>query len=291
MTAAKALAAGPVSVLVAGSKAAPVAESAGKVKGVDSVLLAEDAKYDHSVAEQVAALLVSLQKQQNFTHIVGIASNDGKNLIPRAGALLDCQPVSDVIKIVSADTFVRPVYAGNGLSTVQSLDKVKILTVRGTAFTKAEATGGAAKVTKVTGDAPSASAQWAEDKVVKSDRPDLGTAKRVVAGGRGMQNGDNFKLLYNLADKLGAGVGASRAAVDAGYVPNDLQIGQTGKVVAPELYIAVGISGAVQHLAGMKDSKVIVCVNKDPEAPIFQVSDHGLQGDLFTVVPELTQKL
>jgi len=291
ITAAKKINSGPVTVLVAGSNAKGAAEAASKVAGVDAVFEASDKKYDHAVAEPVASLLVSLQKQHKFTHIVGVASNEGKNIIPRTAAVLDVQPLSDVIQVVSNDTFVRPVYAGNALATVQSTDSVKVLTVRGTAFEKAADKGGSAKASAVSGDAPAASAEWKEDRVVKSDRPELGSAKRVVAGGRGMKSGDNFKMLYEMADKLGAAVGASRAAVDAGYVPNDLQIGQTGKVVAPELYIAVGISGAVQHLAGMKDSKVIAAINKDPEAPIFQVSDFGLEADLFKAVPEMTQKL
>lgn len=291
ITAAKKINSGPVTVLVAGGNSKGAAEAASKVTGVDAVFEAGDKKYDHAVAEPMASLLVSLQKQHKFTHIVGVASNEGKNILPRAAAVLDVQPISDVIQVVSQDTFVRPVYAGNALATVQSTDAVKMLTVRGTAFEKASDKGGSAKATTVSGDAPATSAEWKEDRVAKSDRPELASAKRVVAGGRGMKSGDNFKMLYDLADKLGAAVGASRAAVDAGYVPNDLQIGQTGKVVAPELYIAVGISGAVQHLAGMKDSKVIAAINKDPEAPIFQVSDFGLEADLFKAVPEMTQKL
>jgi len=291
VTAAKKLNSGPVTVLVAGSDSASAAKAASMVDGVDVVMEAKDQKYDHAVAENVAALLVSLQKQHKFSHVVAVASNEGKNILPRAAAKLDVQPISDVVDIVSADTFVRPVYAGNALSTVQSTDSVKMMTIRGTAFGKAKEKTTAAKTESVSGDVAGNAAQWKEDKVIKSDRPELASAKRVVAGGRGMKSGDNFKMLYELADKLGAAVGASRAAVDAGYVPNDLQIGQTGKVVAPELYIAVGISGAVQHLAGMKDSKVIAAINKDAEAPIFQVADYGLEADLFKAVPELTQKL
>jgi electron transfer flavoprotein alpha subunit len=291
ITAAKKINSGPVNVLVTGSNSKSAAEAASKVTGVDAVLEANDKKFDHAVAENVASLLVSLQKQQKFSHILAVASNEGKNILPRAAALLDAQPISDIVQVVSADTFVRPVYAGNALATVQSSDPVKLLTVRGTAFEKAKDAGGSAKATPVSGDASANAAEWKEDKVVKSDRPELASAKRVVAGGRGMKSGENFKMLYDLADKMGAAVGASRAAVDAGYVPNDLQIGQTGKVVAPELYIAVGISGAVQHLAGMKDSKVIASINKDPEAPIFQISDFGLEADLFKAVPEMTQKL
>ena len=291
VTAAKKINSGPVTVLVAGGNSKAAAEAASKVAGVDAVFEASDKKFDHAVAEAVSSLLVALQKQHKFSHILAVASNEGKNILPRAAAMLDVQPISDVVQIISADTFVRPVYAGNALATVQSTDAVKMMTVRGTAFEKSSDQGGSGKTSAVTADAPSTSAQWKEDRVAKSDRPELSSAKRVVAGGRGMKSGENFKLLYDLADKLGAAVGASRAAVDAGYVPNDLQIGQTGKVVAPELYIAVGISGAVQHLAGMKDSKVIAAINKDPEAPIFQVSDFGLEADLFKAIPEMTQKL
>lgn len=291
VTAAKKLNAGPVTVLVSGSDTA-AAEAASKINGVDNVLVAKDAKYDHAVAEQVSALVVSLHKQNKYTHILGTASNEGKNIIPRAAALLDVQPISDIIDVVSGDTFVRPVYAGNALATVQSSDEVKIMTVRPTAFEKAAAQGGSATTSDAPApEGPSTCVTWKEDQVAKSDRPELASAKRVVSGGRGMKSGENFDMLYKLADKMGAAVGASRAAVDSGFVPNDMQIGQTGKVVAPELYIAFGLSGAVQHLAGMKDSKVICCVNKDPEAPIFQVSDYGLEADLFKVVPEMTDKL
>jgi len=291
ISAAKKVNSGPISVLVTGSDSKAAAESASKIAGVDSVLAASDKKFDHSVAENVSALLVALQKKEKYSHIIAVASNEGKNILPRAAALLDVQPISDVVQCVSADTFVRPIYAGNAMATVQSSDPVKMITIRPTAFEKASDKGGSAKTSEVSGDSAAAAAEWKEDRVAKSDRPELASAKRVVAGGRGMKSGDNFKMLYDLADKLGGAVGASRAAVDAGYVPNDLQIGQTGKVVAPELYIAVGISGAVQHLAGMKDSKVIVAINKDPEAPIFQVSDLGLEADLFKAVPDLTQKL
>lgn len=291
LTAAKKLNSGPISVLVTGSNSKAAAEHASKISGVDSVLEASDKKFDHAVAENVSSLLVALQKKEKYSHVVAVASNEGKNILPRAAAMLDVQPISDVVQVVSADTFVRPVYAGNALATVQSSDALKMITVRPTAFEKTSDNGGSGKVTAVTADSAPQAAEWKEDKVAKSDRPELSSAKRVIAGGRGMKSGDNFKMLYDLADKMGAAVGASRAAVDAGYVPNDLQIGQTGKVVAPELYIAVGISGAVQHLAGMKDSKVIVAINKDPEAPIFQVSDFGLEADLFKAVPEMTQKL
>jgi electron transfer flavoprotein alpha subunit len=291
ISAAKKINSGPVTVLVAGGNSKAASEAASKIAGVDAVLEASDKRFDHAVAEPVASLLVSLQKQHKFSHIVAVASNEGKNILPRAAAMLDVQPISDVVQVVSADTFVRPVYAGNALATVQSTDAVKMMTVRSTAFDKTAAPGGSAKISAATVEVAGSAAEWKEDRVAKSDRPELSSAKRVVAGGRGMKSGENFKMLYDLADKLGGAVGASRAAVDAGYVPNDLQIGQTGKVVAPELYIAVGISGAVQHLAGMKDSKVIASINKDPEAPIFQVSDFGLEADLFKAVPEMTQKL
>ena len=293
VTAAKKLNAGKVTVLVAGSQATPVAEQAAKVQGVDAVVHAKDAALDHASPENLAALVAQMHKASALTHVVGVASGDGKNCLPRVGAALDVQPISDVISVVSADTFVRPTYAGNALAKVQSTDKVKVLTVRPSAFPKAAATGGNAVVSAAPAlAAPVANAaKWVEDKVVKSERPELTAATKIVAGGRGLKSGDNFKIIYALADKLGAAVGASRAAVDAGYQPNELQIGQTGKVVAPELYIGAGISGAVQHLAGMADSKVIVVINNDPEAPFFQIADYGLVADLFKAVPELTQKV
>lgn len=282
---------GDVSVLVFGSDADKVAAAAAKVKGVKSVLAAQDAAYDHAVAENVTGLLAEVQKGKKFSHVLFAATNEGKAIAPRLAAKLDVSLLSEVLKITSEDTFQRPMYAGNAIATVKSSDKVKVCTVRTTVFEKA-AQGGSAAVEAFKGPGDAGMAKWTADVVAKSDRPELTAADKVVAGGRGMKNGDNFKMLYALADKLGgAAVGASRAAVDAGYVPNELQIGQTGKIIAPKLYIGVGISGAIQHLAGMKDSKTIVCINKDPEAPIFQVSDIGLEADLFKAVPEMTQKL
>jgi len=290
VTAAKQLNAGPVSVLVAGEGSDAAAKAAGAVAGVDKVLHAPDAALSHALAESTAALLSELVG--DYSHVVVAATGEGKNVLPRLGALLDVQPVTDVIKIASPDTFVRPMYAGNAVATVQSTDKFKLLAVRPTAFDKAAASGGSAKTAEVKLKSPPAkSAKWKEDRVAKSERPELTAASKVVSGGRGLKSAENFKLVYALADKLGAAVGASRAAVDAGYVPNELQVGQTGKVVAPELYIAVGISGAIQHLAGMKDSKTIVAINKDAEAPIFQVADYGLEADLFKALPELTEKV
>lgn len=290
VTAAKQLKSGPVTLLLTGKNADQVKE---KVEGVDATMVAPNDIFSHGLAETNAQLLVDLQKDNKFTHVVGVASNEGKNIIPRAGAMLDVQPVSDVVEIKSPDTFVRLIYAGNAVATVQSSDALRMITIRPTAFPKANSSGGEAASKKVdlTSPAPASTAVWKEDKVAKSERPDLGSANRVVSGGRGMKSGENFKILYSLADKLGAAVGASRAAVDAGFVPNEMQVGQTGKVVAPELYIAVGISGAIQHLAGMKDSKTIVAINKDPDAPIFQVADYGLEADLFKAVPELTEKV
>ncbi|KAH9253930.1 hypothetical protein BASA81_008054 [Batrachochytrium salamandrivorans] len=292
LSAAKQTNQGPVKVLVTGTGSESVSEEVAKLAGVDAVLLAADAKYDHGLAETNAALIAGLHAKEQFTHILALASNEGKNILPRVAAKLDVQPMSDVVKVVDANTFVRPVYAGNALATVKSSDKVKLLTIRQTAFDKKPTPAAAsAKIETVSDATPTAKVEWKQDVVAKSDRPELASAKRVVSAGRGIKSADNFKIIYDLADKLGAGVGASRAAVDAGYCANDLQVGQTGKVVAPELYVAVGISGAVQHLAGMKDSKVIVAINKDPEAPIFQIADYGLEADLFTAVPELTNKL
>ncbi len=280
---------GDIHVLVAGSNARPTAEDAAKVAGVGKVLLAEDKAYEHLLAEDLAKLLVKLAPQ--YSHVLAPASSFGKNVMPRAAALLDVAQISDISGVVSADTFVRPIYAGNALVTVQSKDKIKIITVRGTAFPAAPAEGGNASIETVPGAGPAELSRFIGAELSKSERPELTSARVIVSGGRGMQSGDNFKLLESLADKLGAAVGASRAAVDAGFVPNDYQVGQTGKIVAPELYIAVGISGAIQHLAGMKDSKVIVAINKDEEAPIFQVADYGIVGDLFKIVPELDQEL
>ncbi|CAO3381621.1 electron transfer flavoprotein subunit alpha/FixB family protein [Azospirillum argentinense] len=280
---------GDVHILVAGQGAQAVAEAAAKVAGVAKVLLADDAAYAHPLPENVAPLVVNLAK--GYGHVLAAASSEGKNLLPRVAALLDVAAISDITGVVSADTFERPIYAGNAIATVKSADPIKVVTVRTTAFEAAAATGGSATVESIAGTGDAGSARFVGQELTKSERPELTQAKIVVSGGRGMQSGDNFKLLEALADKLGAAVGASRAAVDAGFVPNDYQVGQTGKIVAPELYIAVGISGAIQHLAGMKDSKVIVAINKDEEAPIFQVADYGLVADLFKAVPELEQAL
>lgn len=280
---------GDIDVLVAGSACQSVAAAAAAVAGVRGVLVADNAVYANHLAENLSQLVAKLAP--NYSHVLTPATTTGKDFMPRAAALLDMNMVGDVMAVVSSDTFKRPIYAGNAIATVQSADKIKLLTVRGTAFDAAAATGGNAAIENIGDVFAAANTAFAGEEIVKSDRPELTAAKVVVSGGRGVGSGDNFQLIYQLADKLGAAVGASRAAVDAGYVPNDMQVGQTGKVVAPNLYIAVGISGAIQHLAGMKDSKVIVAINKDPEAPIFQIADYGLVGDLFTVVPELTAKL
>jgi electron transfer flavoprotein alpha subunit len=282
---------GDITVLVLGSQAAGVAEQAAKIAGVSSVLHAADAKYDHLIAEEVTELLVATQKEKNFSHILAPSSNASKNYIPRVGAKLDVAPISDILAVTDKDTFSRPTYAGNAIAQVKSNDAVKLITVRPTGFEKAAAEGGSASVSPAPEAATAGKTQFVSEEVSKSERPDLTSARVVISGGRGLKSGENFEMLYKLADKLGGAVGASRAAVDAGYVPNELQVGQTGKVVAPELYVAVGISGAIQHLAGMKDSKTIVSINKDEEAPIFQVSDYGLVADLFTAVPELTEKI
>ncbi len=278
-----------VTVLVAGSGCGAVAEEAAKVAGVTKVLVADNAAYEHQLAENIAELVVELGK--DFGHILAPATTTGKNFLPRVAALLDTQMISEITGVEGADTFLRPIYAGNAIATVQSADAIKVMTVRGTAFDAAPTEGGSAAVesTDVAKDAGVSS--FVGEEIAKSDRPELTAAKIIISGGRGMQNGDNFKMLEAVADKLGAGVGASRAAVDAGFVPNDMQVGQTGKIVAPDLYIAVGISGAIQHLAGMKDSKVIVAINKDEEAPIFQVADYGLVADLFEAIPELEKAL
>jgi len=288
VTAAKAL--GPdVHVLVAGSGCKAAADAAAKIEGVAKVRLADDAQYGHQLAEPMAALVAKLAPE--YGAVLAVANANGKNWMPRVAAMLDVSQISDVIKVESPDTFVRPIYAGNAFATVQSSDKIKLMTVRTTTFAKAAAEGGSAGVETVEAPADPGVSSFVGEELSKSERPELTAAKIVVSGGRGMQSGDNFKLVYAVADKLGAAVGASRAAVDAGFVPNDMQVGQTGKVVAPELYVAVGISGAIQHLAGMKDSKVIVAINKDEEAPIFQVADYGLVGDLFKLLPELEQEL
>jgi len=278
---------GPVHVLVIGDAAA--ASGAAKIAGVDKVLLAQDAALAHELAEPMAALLVSLSS--DYTHIVAAATATGKNILPRAAALLDVQPIPDVVSIVDADTFVRPIYAGNALATVRSSDAKKLLTVRAANFDPASAEGGAAEIVELSPVAGPGGSEFVSIELSQSERPELDSARVVISGGRGMQNAENFKLLEPLADKLGAAIGASRAAVDSGFVANEAQVGQTGKIVAPELYVAIGISGAIQHLAGMKDSKVIVAINKDPEAPIFQVADYGIVGDLFTVLPELNAAL
>ena len=278
-----------IAILVAGQGCGAVAEAAAQVVGVKKVLVADAPHYANQLAENVAALVVSLA--DGYTHILAPATAAGKNTLPRVAALLDVAQISDVIKVESVNTFIRPIYAGNVLATVQSKDPIKVMTVRGTAFPAATATGGFATVEAVAAAADAGVSRFVSQQLTKSDRPELTAARIIVSGGRGMGNGDNFKLLEDVADKLSAAVGASRAAVDAGFVPNDYQVGQTGKVVAPDLYIAVGISGAIQHLAGMKDSKVIVAINKDEEAPIFQVADYGLVADLFTAVPELSKEL
>ncbi|SAM09678.1 hypothetical protein [Absidia glauca] len=276
---------GSVTALVAGDAPEAVAKSIGDYQGVSKVLTAANAAYEKNIAEDVTSLLVAIQNKYNFTHIVGGHTAVGKNVFPRAAALLDVAPISDITAVESNDTFVRPIYAGNAIATVKSNDAVKFVTVRGTAFEAAVAGGDAAAVEAAPDAEKVGITEWVGEDIQKSDRPDLGSASRVISGGRGMKNGENFKLLYDMADKLGAAVGASRAAVDAGFVDNSLQVGQTGKIVAP------GISGAIQHLAGMKDSKTIVAINKDADAPIFQVADYGLVADLFDAVPEITEKL
>ena len=279
---------GDVHVLVAGNNAGAAAAQAAKLAGVKKVLHVESASLDRPVAEPMAATIVALAPA--YEHLVAPATTNGKNYMPRVAALLDVMQISDISEVVSSDTFVRLIYAGNAVQTVQSTDKKKVVTVRTASFA-ATGEGGSAPVEKVAGAADPSLSSYQGENLSKSDRPELTSARVIVSGGRGMQNGANFALLETVADKLGAAVGASRAAVDAGYVPNDYQVGQTGKIVAPELYVAVGISGAIQHLAGMKDSKVIVAINKDEEAPIFQVADYGLVGDLFKLVPELTEAL
>jgi electron transfer flavoprotein alpha subunit len=281
---------GDVHVLVAGSNAADAAKAAAQIAGVAKVIHADAAGFEHGLAENVAAQVIALAGA--YSHIVFPATASGKNVAPRVAALLDVGQVSDITKVVSPDTFERPIYAGNAIATVQSSDKVKVITVRSTGFDAAAATGGAAAVETTAATADNGSSKFVGSEIAKNDRPELTAAKIIVSGGRALGSSDKFnEVLTPLADKLGAALGASRAAVDAGYAPNDWQVGQTGKIVAPQLYIAAGISGAIQHLAGMKDSKVIVAINKDPEAPIFSVADYGLEADLFTAVPELVKAL
>ena len=285
LAAAKAIG-GDIDVLVAGEGCASAAESVSKADGVAKVLLAA---YAHHLAENLSLLVADLGK--NYSHILTSAGTTGKDFLPRVAALLDVAQLSDIIRVESADTFVRPIYAGNAIATVQSSDSVKVITVRGTAFDPVAAEGGSASVESVDNVQDAGISSFVGEEMAKSDRPELTAASIVISGGRGMQNGENFKILESVADKLGAAVGASRAAVDAGFVPNDMQVGQTGKIVAPDLYIAVGISGAIQHLAGMSGSKFIVAINKDEDAPIFQVADYGLVADLFEAVPELDAAL
>jgi electron transfer flavoprotein alpha subunit len=278
-----------VQVLVAGENCAAAADAAAKVAGVSKVRCADDARYAHGLAENLAALVVSLAG--DYSHVLTPADKFGKNFLPRAAALLDVSSISDITEIKDADTFVRPIYAGNAIATVKSNDKIKLISVRMTAFDDAATQGGSASVEAVTAAQDAGISSFAGQDLTVSERPELVSARVVVSGGRGMQSGENFKMLEGIADQLNAAIGASRAAVDAGYVPNDYQVGQTGKVVAPDLYLAVGISGAIQHLAGMKESKVIVAINKDEEAPIFQVADYGLVADLFQALPELEAEL
>lgn len=280
---------GDVHLLIAGQGVAGVAQKAATVAGVAKVLVADDAVYAHELAENLSALVV--KHAEGYSHILFAATAAGKNTMPRVAALLDVSGISDIVEVKSDDTFVRPIYAGNALATVQSSDAVKVITVRSTSYDAAATEGGSALVESVDATEASAIVEFVGQEISKSDRPELTSASIVVSGGRGMQNGENFAMLDDIAGKLNAAVGASRAAVDAGFVPNEYQVGQTGKVVAPDLYIAVGISGAIQHLAGMKDSKVIVAINKDEEAPIFQVADYGLVADLFDALPELSKAL
>ncbi len=280
---------GDITVLVAGKGCGAVAEEAAKIDGVSKVLCADNDAYEHQLAENIGDLVAEVGA--DYSHILAAATTTGKNFAPRAAALLDVAQISEISDVIDADTFKRPIYAGNAIATVKSSDAKKVITVRGTSFDGVAAEGGSAAVENIDVAKDAGISSFVGEELAKSDRPELTSAEIVISGGRGMGNGDNFEILYKLADKLGAGVGASRAAVDAGFVPNDMQVGQTGKIVAPNLYVAVGISGAIQHLAGMKDSKVIVAINKDEEAPIFQVADYGLVADLFEAVPELDGKL
>ena len=288
VTAAQALGS-EIYILVAGSDCSSVAESATKIPSINKVLMADSEAYKNCLAENVGSLIGKIGT--NYTHILAAATSNGKNCLPRAAALLDVAQISDISAVVSEDTFERPIYAGNCIATVQSSDSIKVITVRTTSFDSSESEGGTASVETISENTDLGVSSFVKEEVAESDRPELTSADIVISGGRGMQNGDNFSLLEGIADKLGAAIGASRAAVDSGFVPNDMQVGQTGKIVAPNLYIAVGISGAIQHLAGMKDSKVIVAINKDEEAPIFQIADYGLVADLFEALPELESKL
>ncbi len=280
---------GDITVLVAGAACAGAGEAAAKISGVTKVLVADNEAYGHQLAENIAALIAEIGS--GYTHILTVTTTNGKNFMPRAAALMDVAQISDISGVVSEDTFERPIYAGNAIATVQTSDAIKVLTVRGTAFDGVSAEGGSATIEACDIVKDAGLSTWVKEEIVKLERPELTAASIIISGGRGMQNGENFKLLESVADKLGAAIGASRAAVDAGFVPNDMQVGQTGKIVAPDLYIAVGISGAIQHLAGMKDSKVIVAINKDEDAPIFQVADYGLVADLFKAVPEFDSLL
>lgn len=282
---------GEVNLLLASDATQAAAEAAAQVAGVNKVIVAEGAGLKGQLPEAVAPVIQAVQQQINASHVLAPASAFGKNVMPRVAGKLDVDQISEIIDVHDENTFSRTIYAGNAIQKVKSNEAVKCITVRGTAFDDAATSGGAASQDSADGSATSATSEFISAEMIKSDRPSLAAASIVISGGRGMKNGDNFEMLYQMADKCGAAVGASRAAVDAGFVPNDLQIGQTGKIVAPELYVAVGISGAIQHLAGMKDSKIIVAINKDPEAPIFQVSDYGLVGDLFKAVPEMSEKM
>ena len=288
VTAAQAIG-GDIDILVAGESCQDAADQAAQVSGIGKVLVADNSAYGNALAENIAPLIAEVGA--GYSHILATATTTAKNIMPRAAALMDVQAVSDISAVVSADTFKRPIYAGNVIATVQSADAIKVLTVRGTAFDAAAAIGGSASIEAVSSAHDAALSSFVGEEVAVSDRPELTAAEIVISGGRGMGNGENFDMLYSIADKLGAAVGASRAAVDAGFVPNDMQVGQTGKIVAPDLYVAVGISGAIQHLAGMKDSKVIVAINKDEEAPIFSVADYGLVADLFAALPEFEAAL
>lgn len=280
---------GDIDVLVAGAGCADVANQAAAIPGIAKVLLADNAAYEHQLAENIAALVVEVAS--DYKYVLTGHTTAGKNFLPRVAALLDANQISDIVAVVSGDTFKRPIYAGNGIATVKTSDSTKVISVRGTGFDPVASSGGSASISTLDAVHETGMSTFVGEEIAKSERPELTAASIVISGGRGMQNGENFALLEAIADKLGAGIGASRAAVDAGFVPNDMQVGQTGKIVAPDLYIAVGISGAIQHLAGMKDSKVIVAINKDEDAPIFQIADYGLVADLFVALPELEKLL